>query len=107
MINLLLFLTYALVIIGGLACILFPLIYMLKNPKGAKKSFIGIAAILVLFVICYAISSGEVLPNWAEKFGTTEGASKRIGGALIMFYVIMGGAIAMAVISEFKGLIKK
>jgi len=107
MINLLLFVTYVLIAVGLLACIVFPLIYMLKNPKGAKKSFIGIAGILILFVICYAISSSEVLPMWSEKFGITEGASKRIGGALIMFYVIMAGALIMAVLSEVKGLIKR
>ena len=107
MINIGLYLTYALIFVAAAGCIIFPAIQMIKNPKGAKKSMIGIAVMLVLFIICYALASSDVLPAWSEKFGTTEGASKRIGGALGMFYIMMTGAILLAVGMELKQLIKK
>ncbi|NNF01651.1 MAG: hypothetical protein HKN22_03125 [Bacteroidia bacterium] len=107
MINILLFVTYALIFIGLAACIVFPLMHMSKNPKGAKKSMIGIGGIIVLFILAYAVSSSDVAPALVEKFGTTPGTSKRVGAALIMVYITGIAAAGLTIFAELKQLIKK
>ena len=41
--------------------VIFPIIQMIKHPENAKKGLLGIAAIAVIIVIAYVMSSTEVL----------------------------------------------
>ncbi len=41
--------------------VIFPVIQMITNPKNAKKSLLGIVALVVVIAIAYGLSSSEVL----------------------------------------------
>lgn len=41
--------------------VIFPVIQMITNPKNAKKGLLGIAALVVVIAIAYALSSSEML----------------------------------------------
>lgn len=86
-----------LVAISLLAILIYACIGVAKNFKekpGYWKKFLGIlAAIVVLCVLAYVLSSGnDVSPALMEKFDISEGTSKLIGAACYMVYFLVGGA---------------
>jgi hypothetical protein len=94
-----LYASYIMTIIGAAAALIFPMIYLIKNPKNAKGALIGIVAIAVVFGLSYAVSGDEVRRVY-EKFGVDAGQSKLIGSSLIALYILTIGAIAAAAYAE-------
>ena len=103
--NIGLYLTYLLMLVAVGSMVIFPLIYIIKNPKGAIQTLIGTAAIVILFGVCYAFSSAEVLPNYG-KYGVGAGESKLIGAGLRTLYVLGIGGIIFAIYAEVSKLFK-
>lgn len=56
-----LYIGYALVALSILVALIFPIMGILANPKAAIKSVGGIVALVLIFVISYAISPAEPL----------------------------------------------
>jgi len=85
------------VAIAGIMAAVWPLINSLKDPKALIVSGIGIAAILVIFLISYAISGDEVTANYMTYNVTTPTMSKVVGGGLtmtlIMFIITAVGVV--------------
>ncbi len=96
---------YALFGIGTLSAIVFPLINMAKNPKGAKSAFIGFGALLLIFIISYALADDTMTDKYA-KFISGPEASKRVSMGLIAFYILAVIAILTTVLSGFTKLFK-
>ncbi|TDQ15030.1 hypothetical protein DFQ04_2915 [Algoriphagus boseongensis] len=87
--DIMLYVSYALVGLGAVVSILLPLIKSLDDPKSLLKTGLGVVAILVLFFICYSISSNEVLPKFeGEPFNLTPQMSQMVGGLMITTYVL-------------------
>ncbi|HEY9886584.1 MAG TPA: hypothetical protein V6C96_04910, partial [Vampirovibrionales bacterium] len=57
---------YALFALGTIAAIVFPLITMVKNPKGAKSALIGVGALVLIFVISYALADDTMTAKYAK-----------------------------------------
>lgn len=98
-IDILLYLAYALVIIAALGAIILPLIKSLDDPKSLLKAGIGIVILLVIFGISYVVSSDEVT-NVYTKFNVDAQASKIIGGVLITTYAFFVAAFASILFTE-------
>jgi hypothetical protein len=81
-----LYVGYLLMIVAIAAVVVLPLMNALKSPKELLKSGLAIAALVVVFLISYALSGDELTLKTAAM-GTTAGSSKMIGAGLIMFYV--------------------
>jgi hypothetical protein len=96
---------YALLFIAVAAAMLFPLINSIKEPAALIKTGIGVAAILVLFGISYALSDSTLSRN-AISFGLTESAVRLIGAGLIMFYIVLILAILALIYSEISKALK-
>lgn len=101
-----LYLSYGLTIIAFLGATLVPVLnaIRLSDTKSLIKLGAGIGAMLLLFVICRAISSDEVLEIY-KPFGVEASLSKSIGGGLIMTYVFTIIAIIGIVYTEIKGFL--
>jgi hypothetical protein len=97
---------YVLIFIGVVTAIVFPLINAFSEPKLLIKAGIGVAAILVVFGLGYAMSDGTLTAKFIQSGVETEGVSKMIGGALKMVYLLMGVAIVGIVYTEFSKAIK-
>lgn len=70
-------------------------------PKKQLPILGSIAGLVIVLVICWAVSSGDDVPQIAfDKVGTDYGLSKIIGGALYMVYVLLAGVILSLVGSE-------
>lgn len=98
-IDLSLWVGYILVAFSALAAIVLPLIQSFSDPKSLIKSGIGIGALVLVFIIAYAISSGDAP-------GATESTSKMVGAGLISTYVFIFGALGGIVYTEISKMIK-
>lgn len=90
---------YLLIILCALAAVVIPLIQSFGDPQSLIKSGIGLGALLVVFVIGYALADPD-----AE--GATEGVSKFVGGGIIAMYIFFFAALAGIVYTEISKFIK-
>ncbi len=91
LINLGFIVTYILLMVAILASLVFPIIQTFGNLKAAKGAFIGIGAILAIFLISYLVSPADT-GTFYTKFGISPTLSKVIGGGLVATYVFFIGA---------------
>jgi hypothetical protein len=105
--DIMLYVSYALVGLGAVVSILLPLIKSLDDPKSLLKTGLGVVAILVLFFICFSISTNEVLPQFeSEPFNLTPQMSQLVGGFLITTYVLTIVAVIGILVTEINKAIK-
>ena len=105
--DIMLYVSYLLVGFGTVVSVLLPLIKSLDDPKSLMKSGLGVVAILVLFFICYSISTNEVLPKFeGEPFNLTPETSQMVGGLMITTYVLTIVALVSIVLTEINKAIK-
>lgn len=104
-VGLLLYWTYLLIVIATILAVVFPVIFMIQNPKGIKKTLVGIGAMVLLFLIAYLIASDEVLPKY-EKYGVDPSTSKQVGMGLIATYLFGLGAIGAIIYSAVSRIFK-
>ena len=97
---------YVLMILAILGALLFPLAYMIKHPKESKMTFLGILALLAIFLIGWVFSSSEVTEKY-ELLNVNATESKLIGGSLIAAYIIGFLAIVFTVGSQILIAIRK
>jgi len=90
--------TYFLVLVSALAAIIFPIVYMVKNPKNAKGALMAVAALAVVAGISFVLASDEVLLKY-EKYGINEVISRNVGMGIISTYIL--GALCCGLIIYF------
>lgn len=96
-------LVFGLMIVAGGAAVIFGLIGLLTNLKGNMPLLIGIIGFAVLAFICYSIASDDV-SRYSEDI--TASASQLSGAGLMIMYVLVIGAVAMAIIGEVVRIFK-
>lgn len=98
--------TYVLLGVGVVAVIIMPLVQALtSDPKSLLKSAMGLGAILVIYLIGYALASNEVTAKYIE-FGVDSTTSKLVGGLLITMYILIAGALGGIIFTEFHKVAK-
>ena len=105
MLDLGLYVTYALIFLAVALTIVFPIIHMLREPSMLIRSAIGIGVIVVLFGISYALADSEVNMKSAA-LGVTPTSSKLIGAGLILFYIALVLSILALIYSEISKALK-
>lgn len=109
LINIGLYLAYILVGIGVAATVIFPIMYMVKNFAEAKKGLMGIAALIIVFVLGYGIASSEIplaLMKSANAFNVDGSSFKMIGAGLNTFFILAGLAIILILVGEVRAFLK-
>ena len=108
LINAGLILTYVMIGTATLAAIVYPLMFLSKNPTKGKTALMGIGGLLLVAVVSYIIASGDLLTfPGSEKFGMTEASTKRVGMGLITFYILSVATILAILYAELGKLFKK
>jgi len=97
---------YILLAIAAVAAIVFPLITMAQNPKGAKNALIGVGALLVIGVLAYVMSSGVETLDHDGKILATASEAKMSQAGLIAFYILAAGAIGSIIYAEVSKMLK-
>lgn len=98
--------TYILIGIAILASLAFPIVNLVKNPKAAKRSLIGIGICVVVVGIAFAIASSE--PVTLSDMTTYNNASglKLADACLYTIYIVMFAALALTIFGEIRNSIK-
>ena len=103
--DIVLYIGYALIFVAVAGSVILPLINSLGNPKSLIRSGIGVGALLVIFIISYALSGNEVTEVYKE-FDVDAGGSKTIGGMLTMMYLLILLAVVGIVYTEISKMLK-
>jgi len=100
--------TYIVLAVAVLAAIVLPLVYFIRNfdIKKATKITIILVGFFVLFLITYALSTGD-LSILRNSVDITSVKLKITGAALITTYILTIGAISAAIYSAASGLFNK
>lgn len=85
---------YILFIIAVVAAVIFPIIRLFTRPKQAMKSFVGLAALVIVVLIAYAMADGTPL-NIIGYTGSDNVPSRLIFSDTIIYtmYILFGAAI--------------
>jgi NADH:ubiquinone oxidoreductase subunit 6 (subunit J) len=105
LIDIFLYLSYALIIGGVASAIIFAVTQLAKNPSKAKNTLIGLAILVVLFGLGFALSSGELNAKFVELKTSSE-TVKTVGAGLVSLYILAVAALVIVVLTEIKGLFK-
>ena len=90
-----------------IAFVIGPIVSMISNPKSIVKALISLGVILVIFVLGYALSKGDVntvhlnieVENLQSKLIMTE-------TGLISMYIMAGLTILAVLVAEIKNIFK-
>ncbi|MBA3901122.1 MAG: hypothetical protein H0X62_13105 [Bacteroidetes bacterium] len=96
---------YGLAIAAVATTIIFPLVNIFKNPKGAKTVLVGIGILVLVAGISFAMAGNEVLESY-RSYNTTPAQSQMVSTGLILFYLLAAGAVIAAVYSEVSKIFK-
>ena len=99
---------YILAGIAAVSAIVFPVIFLVKYPKNAKKSLTGIIAIVVIIGIAYFIASDEILtlPGYTG-LDNVPSMLKFAGTILFTMYILAIAAVASIFYVEIAKYFKK
>ncbi|MCL2042026.1 MAG: hypothetical protein FWG84_08335 [Bacteroidales bacterium] len=93
--------------IAVVTALIFPIVHMISNPKGAVKAFLGVVAILVLGLISYLFATNEFTAIQLEKLQITESASIWVGAGLNLTFIVGIVTILAAIFLAIRGSILK
>lgn len=106
LINIGLYVAYALVLFAVLGLIFFAFRAIVKDGIASSKgTLLGIAALAIVFVVSYFLSSADQGPLY-EKLGVGPGTEKLIGAGLLTTYVAFLGFIIIAVYTSVVKMFK-
>ncbi len=97
---------YILLGIEVAAVIILPLFNLVKNPKGAVRSLVGLGIVVVLAAICYALSSDAPVVNSAGGFFEDSAVLKISDTGLYLTYIALAVAILAAIGGEIRNAFK-
>ena len=97
---------YILLGIAVAAVIILPLFNLVKNPKGAVRSLVGLGIVVVLAAICYALSSDAPVVNSAGGFFEDSAVLKISDTGLYLTYIALAVAILAAIRGEIRNAFK-
>lgn len=97
---------YILLGVAALLAIVLPLVSLISSPRSLLMTLGGVVVLALIFLVSYAISNGEVKPEYISLGVGSPTASKLVGGALIMMYALGIIAILTIVVTELKNAFK-
>ena len=107
-VNVMLIYAYVVFAVALVLAIVFPLINIISNPRGAMRTLIGVVAMLVIFFVSYLLSSDAPVPNPAANgYFPNPTVLKRTDVGLYAGYAIFVVAILVILWGEIRSAVKK
>jgi len=97
---------YILFGIAAISAIVFPILNMVQNPKGAKNALIGVIALVVVFFFFYALAGNEEFFTHDGNLLADAATSKKSEAGLIAFYIMGAAAIGAVIFAEVSKMLK-
>ncbi len=86
--------------------ILFPVLQIISNPKGAVKTLVIVAVAVVLWFVAKGIATNTFSPEELELKKITAETSVMVGAGLIYTYVVFGLAILSILYASISNIFK-
>ncbi len=88
-------------VVSSVLAIVFPIIQVVTNPKGAGKGLLGLVVLALVVIIAYAMSDGTILdlPGYSGTDNNPT-ALKFADTVLYTMYILGVGAILSIVVTE-------
>ena len=107
-VNVMLIYAYIIFAIAIVLAVLFPIINIISNPKGAMRTLIGFGALIVIFGISYLLASDAPVPNPAENGYFTDAATLKLTDVgLYSGYAMFALALIAIIFGEIRNAFKK
>lgn len=97
---------YFLVILTATITIIFPIVFIIMNPKGSIKIFIALGLLVVIGLISYALAQSSFGALQLEKLGTTAETARFVGAGLIFTYIMFGLAVLSIIYAGISSIFK-
>jgi len=97
---------YFLLIFTAVIVILFPIIFLILNPRNSIKIFISLGVMVVIAIIAYSLSTVNFTELQLEKLGTTASTVKNVGAGLIFTYILAALAVLSIVYASISRIFK-
>ena len=97
---------YFLVIFTAVITILFPLAFLILNPRNSIKIFIALGLMVVVAIIAYSLSQVGFTDLHIEKLETTAETVKYVGAGLIFTYVMAALAVLAIIYASISKIFK-
>ena len=98
--------SYILIGISVAIIIGFAVIKVASDFSKSKNSIIGLVALVLIFIIAYATSSGADYINYKADMGITESTSKLVNAGLVTFLIVGAIAIVSILYAEINKALK-
>jgi len=98
------FATYIFLGVGILLALIFPAIQMVREFKKALKTLIGVGALILVFMLCYWMSTGEAVT--ISGISVSAGVMQIVEACLYLAYLMMAVAILAIVLTSFARYLK-
>jgi len=96
-----LYAAYLLIGVATIATIVFAVRQIFTNFKNLKIPVLGVALLIVVLLIAFALSSGEIIdPNVGET------TTRMVGGGLLATFILLVIAIVVTIYSEISSYFK-
>ena len=99
--------SFVMIVLTIALIIILPLFAVLQNPKSAVRSLIGLGAIIVVFLVSYALSTDTPIPLASGKVIDDPFSLKFSDTALWATYITFAGVILSILYGELYKVIKK
>jgi hypothetical protein len=99
----------ALTILSFVAIVLFGVFYVASNPKSSIKGLLPFLAIVLVFIISYAMAKpaeAGAVARTVEQFGLSEGQEKFVAAGLTTTGILFFGAALAFAVSEVRNFFK-
>lgn len=101
--------TYCLLAIAAATAVIFPLIYIVQNPRKAVKALVSLAILGVIALIAYSLASAAPIETATSSTNPDffdPSVLKIAGMGLYSTYILFGLAIVLLLVSGIRNLFK-
>ena len=97
---------YFLVILTAAITIIFPLVFLILNPRNSIKIFIALGLMIVIAIIAYSLSQVSFTEIQLEKLDTSAETAKYVGAGLIFTYILAGLTVLSIIYASISRIFK-
>lgn len=99
-------LALVMIVVALALSVVFPVLDVIKHFDQAKKSLIGVGAMVAIFVIAYVTSSSD-LPPYAAKANVSPSQFKLISAGLSTFLITLLLTVVVVIYDVVRGFVNR
>lgn len=97
---------YFLVILTAAITIIFPIVFLILNPRNSIKIFIALGLMVIIAIISYSLSEVNWTEFQLEKLKTTATTVKYVGAGLIFTYILASLTVLSIIYASISKIFK-